>query len=316
MPETPPDRRALLQAGLAAGAAAAIGAPAAGQDPVDDAAPAADEKPRFGLHYATHFGMFRHHAGDDLVDQIRFMHDEGFTALEDNGMRNRSPADQERVGAELERLGMKMGVFVCNWGTAFGKDSFTSGKQEHVDSFVADCEASVETAKRCGATWCTVVLGDLHRRIHPEFQFANAIDMLRRGAEVCEPHGLVMVLEPLNPYVDHAGMFLARIPQAYAICRAVNSPSVKILNDLYHQQIAEGHLIPNIDAAWDEIAYYKVGDNPGRKEPTTGEINYLNVFRHLKRRGFEGVVGMEHGNSKKCKEGERAVIDAYKWSDC
>jgi hydroxypyruvate isomerase len=119
-----------------------------------------------------------------------------------------------------------------------------------------------------------------------------------------------MVLEPLNPR-DHPGLVLTKIPQAYQICRSVGSPSCKILNDLYHQQITEGNLIPNIDRAWDEIAYFQVGDNPGRKEPTTGEINYRNVFRHIHDKGFDGIVGMEHGLSRDGKEGEVALIDAY-----
>ena len=120
-----------------------------------------------------------------------------------------------------------------------------------------------------------------------------------------------MVLEPLNHWTDHAGVFLTGIPQAFQICRAVASPSCKILDDLYHQQITEGNLIPNMDKAWDEIAYIQVGDNPGRKEPTTGEINYQNIFKHIHAKGFTGIMGMEHGNSMKGKEGERAVIDAY-----
>ncbi|MEC3965732.1 TIM barrel protein, partial [Flagellimonas halotolerans] len=95
----------------------------------------------------------------------------------------------------------------------------------------------------------------------------------------------------------------------------VDSPSCKILFDIYHQQIQEGNLIPNIDAAWEEIAYFQVGDNPGRKEPTTGEINYRNVFKHIHSKGYTGIVGMEHGNSGAGKQGELAVIEAYKTSD-
>ena len=83
------------------------------------------------------------------------------------------------------------------------------------------------------------------------------------------------------------------------------------VNDLYHQQIAEGNIIPNIDLAWEEIAYFQVGDNPGRNEPTTGEMNYKNIFKHIYDKGYQGIVGMEHGNSLKGKAGERAVIDAY-----
>ena len=126
---------------------------------------------------------------------------------------------------------------------------------------------------------------------------------------------MVMVIEPLNPWTNHSGMFLSRIPQAYEICRAVDSPAVKILDDLYHQQIAEGNLIPNIDKAWTEIAYFQMGDNPGRNEPGTGEINYRNVFKHIHAKGFTGILGMEHGNSKGGREGERAVIDAYRAAD-
>ena len=129
-----------------------------------------------------------------------------------------------------------------------------------------------------------------------------------------EPHGLTMVLEPLN-FRDHPGLFLTESPQAYEICKAVDSPSCKILFDIYHQQIQEGNLIPNMDASWDEIAYFQVGDNPGRKEPTTGEINYLNVFKHIHGKGFKGIVGMEHGNSRPGIEGEQAVIEAYLKSD-
>jgi hydroxypyruvate isomerase len=108
---------------------------------------------------------------------------------------------------------------------------------------------------------------------------------------------------------------LQKVPQAYQICRAVGSPSCKILFDIYHQQITEGNLIPNFDIAWDEVAYVQTGDNPGRNEPGTGEINYRNVFKHLHAKGFDGVVGMEHGNSQPGREGEQAVIDAYVAAD-
>jgi hydroxypyruvate isomerase len=102
---------------------------------------------------------------------------------------------------------------------------------------------------------------------------------------------------------------------AYEICRAVNRKSCKIVNDLYHQQISEGNLIQNIDRAWSEIATFHLGDNPGRQEPGTGEINYKNVFKHLYKKGYEGVLCMEHGKSKKDKEGEQALIDAYRAAD-
>jgi len=96
----------------------------------------------------------------------------------------------------------------------------------------------------------------------------------------------------------------------------VGSASVKIVNDLYHQQVTEGNLIPNIDKAWDQIGAFHVGDHPGRQEPGTGEINYRNVFRHIHGKGYTGVLCMEHGNSKGGgKEAERSLIAAYRAAD-
>ena len=301
-------RRQFLTATLAAPFAA--GAAAKGQSHAAQSPGGAGGR-RFNLHYAPHFGMFRHSAGEDLIDQLKFMADHGFTAIEDNEMTRRPVDVQQRIAREMQRLNMQMGVFVANFGTAFGKKSFTLGDPDLRENFLADCRRSVEVAKRVNAKWITVVPGDLDSRLDIAYQTANVVQQLKRGAELFEPHDLVMVLEPLNPYRDHPGMFLSKIPQAYQICRAVGSPSCKILDDLYHQQITEGNLIPNLDYAWDEIAYFQVGDNPGRAEPTTGEINYRNIFHHLHKKGYAGIVGMEHGLSRAGKEGEQAVIDAY-----
>lgn len=264
---------------------------------------------KFQLKYAPHFGMFQAHAGDDVVAQLEFMAEQGFTALEDNGLKGRSPEEQERIGQALSRLGMQMGVFVAHGD--FGRPTFAAGDQKMADEVLAEIRASVEVAKRVGATWCTVVPGKLDHRLEMGYQTANVIELLKRCAEIFEPHGLVMVLEPLNPWRDHPELFLTKIPQAYQICRAVDSPACKILFDIYHQQITEGNLIPNMARAWSEIAYFQVGDNPGRNEPTTGEINYAQVFRYIHKRGFSGILGMEHGNSRGGREGEQAVIDAY-----
>lgn len=291
-----------MRAGAALAASSVI--PAFGEKPMN---------PKFKMKFAPHFGMFQNHAGADLVDQLKFAADEGFSGWEDNGMRGRSPQDQEKLGKAMRDLGITMGVFVVN-DIDWSKPTLATGGQEHLDRFLQNCKDSVDVAKRTGAKWMTVVPGVIEPRLEPGYQTAYVIEALRRGAEIFEPHGLVMVLEPLN-YRDHPNLFLNKIAQAYMICRAVNSPACKILDDLYHQQIHEGNLIPNIDAAWSEIAYFQIGDNPGRREPTTGEINYKNVFKHIASKGFTGVMGMEHGNAKPGKEGERALIEAYRSVD-
>ena len=267
----------------------------------------------FQLNYAPHLGMFSQHAGADPVDQLNFMADEGFRAFEDNSMKGRDNAVQEAMARTMADRGLQMGVFVAH--SIFWKDpNLASGREDWRDQFLAEIRESVDVAKRVNATWMTVVPGHVDLRLDMGYQTANVVESLRRAADILEPHGLVMVLEPLNPR-DHPGLFLKKAAQAFEICRAVDSPSCKILFDIYHQQITEGNLIPNIDAAWNEIGYFQIGDNPGRKEPTTGEINYLNVFRHIHGKGYTGVMGMEHGNSQSGKEGERAVIDAYRKVD-
>ncbi len=306
------NRRTFMAAGAASGVAAWLGQD--NQAHADGRMRSTKRGGGFKLKYAPHLGMFKHHAGDDPVDQLKFMADEGFTALEDNTMTRRSVEEQERIAAAMTKLDMEMGVFVANFGTAFGKQSFTAGKTDMRDNFLADLKASVEVAKRVHAKWMTVVPGEIAPRLDFDYQTANAVEQLKRGAEIFEPHGLVMVLEPLNPR-DHPNMFLTKISQGYQVCQAVGSPAVKILDDLYHQQVTEGNLIPNIDNAWDEIAYFQLGDNPGRKEPTTGEINFRNVFKHIHGKKFTGIIGMEHGIAGKGKEGERALIEAYRASD-
>ncbi|NID13735.1 hydroxypyruvate isomerase family protein [Fibrivirga algicola] len=272
-------------------------------------------KNKFKLDYAPHFGMFENSAGKDPIDQLKFMADQGFTALEDNGMMGRDAAMQEKIGKELNRLGMKMGVFVVDKG-GNGQNTLAASKKEHVDIFLNGCRRAVETAKRCNAKFMTVVPGDFERNLPIGIQTGNVIDALRRGADILAPAGLTMVLEPLS---DTPNLFLRTSDQTYEICRAVNSPACKILFDIYHMQKNEGHIIPHIDWSWDEIGYFQMGDNPGRKEPTTGEINYKNIFKHIydkaKATNRSFIFGMEHGNSLPGKEGELALIKAYVESD-
>ena len=268
---------------------------------------------KFKLKFAPHLGMFKHHAGEDPIDQLKFMADQGFTAFEDNGMKGREVDMQKKMGKTMEQLGIEMGVFVAH-KIYWREPNLANGNQELREEFLGHIRDSVEVAKRCNAKWMTVVPGFVDLRLDMGYQTANVVESLKQACDILEPHGLVMVLEPLNPR-DHPGLFLTKVPQGFQICQAVNSPACKILDDLYHQQITEGNLIPNIDAAYDEIGYFQIGDNPGRKEPTTGEINYKNVFKHIDSKGFKGILGMEHGNFHKGKEGETKLIEAYRSVD-
>lgn len=268
---------------------------------------------QFQLNYAPHFGMFKNSAPGGVLNELDFMAEHGFKSLEDNDMKRRTLALQKQIASKMEKHGMSMGVFVAHQ-IYWKEPNLASGKKDWRDQFLKEIKESVDVAKRVNAKWMTVVPGHLDLRKDMGYQTANVVESLKRACDILEPHGLTMVLEPLNPR-DHPGLFLTKAAQTYEICKAVDSPSCKILFDIYHQQITEGNLIPNIENCWEEIAYFQIGDNPGRKEPTSGEINYQNVFKFIHKKGYRDILGMEHGNSIGGKEGEMAVIDAYRKSD-
>lgn len=268
----------------------------------------------FRLKYAPGLDMFRENAGKDPIDNIKFCYEMGFRAMFDNGLMSRSSQEQEMIAGELQRLGMDLGPFVLY--ADFKVTSFVLNSPETREMLLKKMQEGVDVAQRTGAKWALVVPGRYDEKLHPEIQTANVIDNLRYCCDVLEPAGLTMVIEPLNTLNDHPGLFLTRIPQAYSICRAVNRPVCKIVDDIYHQQITEGNLIPNMEAAWNEIAAFHCGDNPGRNEPGTGEINFKNVFRFIHSRNYQGVICMEHGISKRgAPEGENDVIKAYREAD-
>jgi hydroxypyruvate isomerase len=275
---------------------------------------AADAVTPFKLKYAPGLGMFKQNAGESPIDNIKFCKDQGFRAMFDNGLPGREPALQEQIVAEISRQGMELGPYVLRGDPRI--PDFVLNKQEIRDMLADVMKKAIDVSKRTGVMKALIVLGRYDDKLHIDYQTANAIDNLRFCCDIVEPAGITLVLEPLNNLINHPGLFLTRIPQAYAICRAVNRPSCKILDDIYHQQISEGNLIPNIEAAWNEIAVFHLGDNPGRNEPTTGEINFKSIFKHLYNKKYDGTLCMEHGVSQRgTKEGELRVIQAYRECD-
>lgn len=309
------DRRNVLlggaATGLLSGAACSVG--------LDGSLAAAQETQasKFRMKFAPHDGMFRHSAGEDIVHQIEFAADQGFTAWEDNGLAGRPIEEQNRIGDVLSARGMEMGVYVAGMPEGFWSNQPVMSGADHSnrDDFLALIAKQADSAKRVNAKWTTVVPGFADPRLPMGFQTANIIELLKRASDIYEPLGLTMVLEPLNTRRDHPGVFLTGVAQAYEICTAVDRPECKILFDIYHEQIEFGNLIPTIDLAWDQTVYYQMADNPGRKEPGTGEVNYQNVLAHIHSKGFDGIVGMEHGNALPGAAGEAAVIDAYRRID-
>jgi hydroxypyruvate isomerase len=306
-------RRNFIKKATATGAAI-MAAPAVFGSTASFRTLASDAVEPFKLKYAPGLGMFRINAGQDPIDNIKFCYDQGFRAMFDNDLAGREPALQEKIAAEIGRLGMQLGPYVLRGDPRI--PDFVLNKQEIRDMLAGVMKSAIEVTKRSGVKQALIVLGRYDDKLHIDYQTANAIDNLRFCCDIVEPEGITLVLEPLNNLINHPGLFLTRIPQAFEICRAVNRPSCKILDDLYHQQITEGNLISNIEAAYSEIAVFHLGDSPGRNEPTTGEINFKNIFKYLYNKKYDGVLCMEHGISQRgTKEGELRVIQAYRECD-
>jgi hydroxypyruvate isomerase len=303
------ERRTFLRNGFLTGTAAFSGATAV---MAWDNMPEQKARP-FNMKFSPEFGIFADVAGKDPVDQIRWGYDQGFRAWENTGLKNKSVEEQERISKTLQQLGMEFGQFV---GTLTFQDVTFAGRDTSLrEKVLQDVRASVEIAKRMNTKFIHNVLGMADPKLPWDFQMANAIDLLKSIAEIYEPNGIVMVMESMNHKINHPGIFLHTIPQAYALAKAVGSPAVKVLFDFYHVQIQEGNILPTLDYAWDEIAYLQLGDTPGRNEPTSGEINFYNVLQHVHDKGYRGFVGMEHGTSKPGKDGELATLNAYRSVD-
>jgi hydroxypyruvate isomerase len=136
--------------------------------------------------------------------------------------------------------------------------------------------------------------------------------MLKHVAPLFEDAGVTLVVEPLNILSNHMGYYLSSSYEAFEICNVVGSPRVKVLYDIYHQQISEGNLIPTIRKYFDLIGHLHVADVPGRHEPGTGEINYKNVFKAISDLGYDKYVGLEYSPTINTAETVKNVIELCK----
>ena len=269
-------------------------------------------KAKFTLKYAPTLGMFNKNAGNDPIDNLKFIADQGFRAVYDLNLINRPPAEQEKIVNEGRKLGLEWGQFSVKTGNG---PHFVLDKQEGKDELKAKMRDALEVQKRTGINTGLILLGVVDPKLHLEYQTVNVIENLRMCCDIVGNAGLMLVMEPLNTLVNHPGVFLTRTTQAKLLCVAVNHPCCKMVNDLYHQQVTEGNLIPNLEMCWDYIGSIHLGDNPGRNEPTSGEINYKKIFKWFYDRKYDEVLSCEHGQSQPGKEGELAIIQAYREVD-
>jgi hydroxypyruvate isomerase len=190
-------------------------------------------------------------------------------------------------------------VSVCCVGTADAKRKEAYGKHAMLNPanaplFAEIVEETIEKVAPLGIRTLITTTGQERFDVSRGYQHDAITACLKSAAPVAEKHGVTIVLEPLNILVDHKGYFLSSSCEGFDILRAVDSPNVKLLYDVYHQQITEGNLIDNIRANIGLIGHFHIADVPGRHEPGTGEINYKNVFKAIGETGYTQYVGLEY----------------------
>ncbi|MEN6546978.1 MAG: TIM barrel protein [Armatimonadia bacterium] len=194
--------------------------------------------------------------------------------------------DLNAIKAKADAAGVKIAGFCVQTDAALVNPETTA-------EWVEDAKASIDEAKRLGVPSLIVTTGQEIEGMPRATQHAAVVAGLKGIAPYAEAAGITLVLEPLNVLVNHRGYYLATSDEGFEILDEVGSPRVKLLYDIYHQQITEGNLIDRITAGIDKIGHFHVADVPGRHEPGTGEINYRNVFAKIAELGYEGYVGLE-----------------------
>ena len=269
----PMPRRRFL--GLAAALSAGGAVPQAFAKSGDAPAPAA--RPRLAVCVDALF------TDVPFVDRPAKVKAAGLDAFVFWGWRGR---DLDRLARIREELGMEVTGFACDTGGPL----VAPGSAER---FIPALKDSLAAAKKLGCRGLIAAVGNELKDLPRARQHENCVKALRAAAPYCEDAGVILTIETLNVLVDHKGYYLATSEEGFRMIDEVASPRVRLLFDIYHQQITEGNLIANITGNIAKIGHFHVADVPGRHQPGTGEINYLNVFRAIAAKGYTGFLGLE-----------------------
>ncbi len=214
--------------------------------------------------------------------------------------------DPKPIREKADSLGLELSCIGGAGKIAAGQMVLPSDHDKVVDQF----KERVKLAKEINCKHLVGLSGNTREDASYEEQMKNVVKCIKRLAPIAEKNDVILVMEALNPLVDHKGYFLTRTDQAMEILKEIDSPNVKMLFDIYHQQITEGNVIRNLSTNIDRIGHFHVADNPGRKEPGTGELNYKNIFKAIASTNYSGFVALECGHSTKNYEDTlKATLD-------
>jgi hydroxypyruvate isomerase len=218
-----------------------------------------------------------------IEEQIRRVKDLGFEAFEFWGWWNK---DLESIKCAAEQADIQMASFCSKFVSLVDPDQR--------EKYLMGLKESVEAAKILNCRNLICLTGSLLEGVPRHDQMESLVEGLKASVPLLEGTGITLLLEPLNTLVDHKGYFLERSDEAFRVIEQVDSEHIKVLFDIYHQQITEGNLIPNIISNIDKIGYFHIADHPGRHDIGTGDINYRNVLEAISKTGYKGCIGLEY----------------------
>lgn len=270
----------------------------------------------FLAKFGPHPGLLAAGPGkkEGYVAQMQYAYDLGFRGWEDNGFNGQAPAVQEEVGAFVKEKKMAFGVSVITTGA---KGMFHKLTPEQLATIKKDLLRGVEVAKRSGQTFMTMLPGLWDESMTREEQIVASVDTMQMCCDIVEEAGVVLAQEPLSHGIGGGQPLIRSFEDGHLLCKLVNRKSCKLLADFFHEgQIGNGDkLIENAEKVWDQVCYIQYGDSPGRNEPGTGKLDMGAVTQFLREKKYDGVIGMEHGASKKGQEGLDALMVAYRKID-
>jgi len=247
-----------------------------------------------------------------FVERIPKVKEAGLGAFEFWGW---SGVDLDAVLAAKNDTGLELAAICVDSSDPDVKKGMSKGSLANPEcrkAFAAAARETIGVARRLGTSTIITTVGNSQDNLTDEQMHQSIIDGMKTVAADAEKAGMTFVIEPLNTLVNHKGYYLWSSAEGFEICRAVGSPAVKLLYDIYHQQIMEGNLIQNITENIDLIGHFHSADVPGRHEYGTGEINYRNVLARIDETSYPGYIGLEYsptGDSAESLAKIKRVLD-------
>ncbi len=285
---------------------------------------------KFKLKFAPRLTMdlFRASAGKSLLGRTQWFYHNGFTAVEGAVFFNhkaQSEAQKEEQAALCElvkKLGMQMGnissmnekdhpIMTAN----FAPNKKIRDKNAVQDFLAKQMDDTFEVIRRLGSKTFIIGAGIEAQDLSPEKQYENTVTNMRFCAEYCKNNGMTMQIEPLNTKT-HKNIYITNAKLGARICDDVNLPSCRLLYDIYHEHIQMGNNDAlDDDKVFKQILSFHIADAPGRNEPTSGNIDFPKILKKIRSKGFDGILGLEHGQTDKSPEGDQKLLEIYKKLD-